>query len=335
MRVTFLRRPDHQRDYALVERDDGTAGRRYGGPAGPRLPYDIVLLVVERELRIRDGLWGGIAAGLALDRGPGLRAEQLADLVSSAAALDHLTPAMIGRLAKARLSVLPDAAADPVAIAMAARALQVEAARWARLRVGEELCYEWPARLCFRPPDREHERMDARPDEVISRGPVTLRRWRPDDLEAVLAAVTDSAGHLSPWLSWAAGYRRESAQEFLTRAALNWADGTAYDYAITTGGALAGGIGLMARIGPGGLEIGYWVHQAYARRGLATAATAALVEQAFRLPGVDRVEIVHDELNVASGGVPRKLGFTEVERRPMDVRAPAGTGVGVIWRLVR
>ena len=149
-------------------------------------------------------------------------------------------------------------------------------------------------------------------------GAVALRRWRQDDLDAVVQAVTDSAGHLSPWLSWAAGYSRESAQEFLATAARDWADRTAYGYAITTGGALAGGIGLMARIGPGGLEIGYWVHQAYARRGLATAAAAALVEQAFRLPGVDRVEIVHDELNAASGGVPRKLGFTEVERRPMD-----------------
>jgi len=104
---------------------------------------------------------------------------------------------------------------------------------------------------------------------------------------------------------------------------------------IRTGGAFAGGIGLMARIGPGGLEIGYWVHRAFTRRGLATAASAALVEQAFRLPGVDRVEIVHDELNVASGGVPRKLGFTEVGRRPIEPRPAAGTGVGVVWRLAR
>ncbi len=71
------------------------------------------------------------------------------------------------------------------------------------------------------------------------------------------------------------------------------------------------------------------------RRGLTTAATAALVEQAFRLPGVERVEIVHDELNVASGGVPRKLGFTQVGRRPIDPPPLAGTGVGVVWRLVR
>jgi len=44
---------------------------------------------------------------------------------------------------------------------------------------------------------------------------------------------------------------------------------------------------------------------------------------------------VHAELNVASGGIPRKLGFTEVGRRVLDMPQPAGTGVGVVWRLVR
>ena len=177
--------------------------------------------------------------------------------------------------------------------------------------------------------------MSARPDEEIEHGQVLLRRYREDDLDAVLAAVTESVGHLSPWLPWAANYSRAAAEAFLDSSDQSWADGTVYNYAITTAGALAGGIGLMARIGPGGLEIGYWVHQAFTRRGLATAAAAALVEQAFRLPGVDRLEIVHDELNVASGGIPRKLGFTEVGRCVMDMSAPAGTGVGVIWRLLR
>ena len=59
------------------------------------------------------------------------------------------------------------------------------------------------------------------------------------------------------------------------------------------------------------------------------------MEQAFRLPGVDRVEIIHDELNVASGGVPRKLGFTEVGRQPLSAPTPGGSGVGVVWRLTR
>jgi hypothetical protein len=168
MRVTFPRLPDHQRAYALVERDDGVVYRLYGGTAGPRLPHDIMHFVVERELRIRDGIWGGIAAGVVFDsmrhvsgrRPPhadersrqllrgfldhGLRAELLTDLVSSAAALDTLTADRIRRLADAKLSVLPETDVDPVIVAVAARALQVEAARWARLRIGEELCYEWP-----------------------------------------------------------------------------------------------------------------------------------------------------------------------------------------------
>ena len=173
------------------------------------------------------------------------------------------------------------------------------------------------------------------PDEVIEIGAATLRRYREDDLDDLVRAVTESEDHLRPWLPWVAGHSREHEAEFLAQSVRDWESGTAYNYAIRAGAAFAGGIGLMARIGPGGLEIGYWVHRAYTRRGLATAASAALVEQAFRLPGVYRVEIVHDELNVASGGVPRKLGFTKVGRRPLDLPPPEGTGVGVVWRLTR
>ena len=174
-----------------------------------------------------------------------------------------------------------------------------------------------------------------RPDEIIDRGRVRLRRHREDDLDAMYQAVTDSLDHLRPWMPWAADYSRQAAADFLAASARSWADGSEYSYAIVSDGTLAGGAGLMARIGPGGLEIGYWVRQGYTRRGLATAASAALVEQAFRLPGVERVEIVVDELNVASAGVPRKLGFTEVGRRPIDPRPAEGTGVGVVWRLTR
>ena len=174
-----------------------------------------------------------------------------------------------------------------------------------------------------------------RPNELIEHAPVTLRRFRADDRDALFHAVTESLDHLRPWMPWAADYSLASAEEYLARSIKDWDEGTEYNYAITTAGVLVGIIGLMARIGPGGLEIGYWVHRAYTGRGLATAASAALVEQAFRLPGVDRVEIVHDELNIASAGVPRKLGFTEVGRRPLDPPPPAGTGTGVVWRLTR
>jgi len=166
MRVTFPRLPDHERAYALVERDDGAVYRLYGGQAGPRLPHDITHFVVERELRIGDGIWGGIAAGIVFDtmqhvsgrrppharegskelRQRGLRAEVLANFVECVAGLDHPSDIQIRTLAAAKLTVLPEADADlePTAVAAAAQALQVEAARWARLRVGEELTYDWP-----------------------------------------------------------------------------------------------------------------------------------------------------------------------------------------------
>jgi hypothetical protein len=145
MRVTFPRLPDHERAWALVERDDGVVYRLYSGTAGPRLPHDIMHLVVERELRISDGIWAGIAAG-ALGGPPDPRAEILTDLVSGAAALDTLTLEKIRKLTADKLAALPGTEVDPVVVAVAARALQVEAARWARLRVGEELSYDWPGK---------------------------------------------------------------------------------------------------------------------------------------------------------------------------------------------
>jgi hypothetical protein len=165
MRVTFPRLSDCQYAYALVERDDGVRYRLYGGTAGPQLPHDVRHLIAERELGIADGVWAGIAAGVVLASmqhvsgrrpphaaevsqqlirkfaGPWLRAELLANLVESVAALDRPTSAQIRRLAKTKL---PDTEVDPAAIGAAATALQVEAARWARLRIGEELCYDWP-----------------------------------------------------------------------------------------------------------------------------------------------------------------------------------------------
>lgn len=174
-----------------------------------------------------------------------------------------------------------------------------------------------------------------RPRELIDAGPAMLRRWRPDDLEAACDAVLASLEHLRPWMVWVADFSRGSQAEFLAGAERDWESGVAYNYAMIVDGAIAGSSGLMTRIGPGGLEIGYWVHRSYTRRGLATAAAAALTGQAFALPGIERVQIVHDLLNVASGGVPRKLGFREIGQRPLDHRPPGGTGVGVVWELTR
>jgi len=180
MRVTFPRLADHQRGYAVVERDDGVVYRMDGFTVmGPDLPHDVRHLIVERELRVSDGIFGAIAAGTVwtsmhhlrgrrpphsadrsqqlkrAQRNKVMRAELLANLVEAIAVLRDPSPDEITRVARMKLSVVPvvEPGADPAdvialpppeALAAAARALQVEAARWARLRVGEELVYEWP-----------------------------------------------------------------------------------------------------------------------------------------------------------------------------------------------
>jgi hypothetical protein len=179
MRITFRRFPDHCRAFSLIERDNGVVYRMQEFTrTGTRLPHDLQHLVVERELGIADGIWGGIAAGMVYtsmehvrgrrpphsarrsdelkraQRQRIMRAELFANLVEAIAMLDDPSPDEIGRLTRAKLSVVPVVApgADPASVvalpspailAAAARALQVEAARWARLRVGEELVYQW------------------------------------------------------------------------------------------------------------------------------------------------------------------------------------------------
>jgi hypothetical protein len=197
MRVTFPRLADRQKAYSVIERDDGVVYSMAGfSTMGPELPHDIRHLIVERELRISDGIWGTIAAGTvyksmhhmtgrqsprwaersARRGGTGrvnekaqqqriMCAELLANVVEAIAALDNPSADEIRRLTRRTLSAVPlvEPGTDPIdvvgspppeALAAAASALQVEAARWARLRVGEQLVYEWPPPKQPKPPAR-------------------------------------------------------------------------------------------------------------------------------------------------------------------------------------
>ena len=71
------------------------------------------------------------------------------------------------------------------------------------------------------------------------------------------------------------------------------------------------------------------------RRGLATEVARRLCERAFADPAIDRVEIHHDRANVASGGVPAKLGFEHVGDARRAPQAPGEEGVERVWRLSR
>ncbi len=176
-----------------------------------------------------------------------------------------------------------------------------------------------------------------RPPEHLSHAAVTLRRWRADDAELSFRLVSESLEHLRPWMPWATNdYALDDARYYLKRCEAEWAEGTAFQYLVLANGAPAGSAGLMARIGPGAMEIGYWVHPAYTGQGVATTASAALTEAAFALPGIDRVEIHHDVLNLASERVPAKLGFEHVRTcQSRFVPAPGESGTAKVWRITR
>ena len=171
------------------------------------------------------------------------------------------------------------------------------------------------------------------PPEMVSAGELVLKRWEPTWAEEAARAIQESLPDLQPFMPWAHDdYDVEAARSYVELSTSNWADGTAFNYAIFTAvGELVGSSGLMTRMGPETLEIGYWVHSAHTGRGYATGAVTALTLVALALPGIDRVAIRHDVANVASGAVAAKAGFTEVERVRREPEAPGETGVDVIW----
>ena len=61
--------------------------------------------------------------------------------------------------------------------------------------------------------------------------------------------------------------------------------------------------------------------------------STGLTDAAFAHPGIDTVEIHHDEANAASAGVPKKLGFTLARKALREPTAPAETGVEWQWTM--
>lgn len=176
--------------------------------------------------------------------------------------------------------------------------------------------------------------MPSRPPERIDIDGCLLRPPTEADAEALSAVVTANLGHLSPWMPWATPEKATVEEEiaYAKRAAEAWEAGTEFAYLLVTAdGRIAGGCGLHRRIGPGGIEIGYWLAAEATGRGLATAAAGALTKAALALPDVDRVEIHCDEQNLPSAAVPRRLGYRYDRTIDVTPEAPAETGRRMVW----
>jgi RimJ/RimL family protein N-acetyltransferase len=144
---------------------------------------------------------------------------------------------------------------------------------------------------------------------------LVIRCYEPRDAEPLKAAIDSSLEHLRAWMPWAEHEPQtlEQKLELVRRFRADFDTGESFTYGIFSSdeSEVLGGSGLMPRVGPGGLEIGYWIRASAIRRGIATAAVAAQTRVGLEVCGADRIEIRIDPTNAASIGVPLKLGFAE------------------------
>lgn len=136
-----------------------------------------------------------------------------------------------------------------------------------------------------------------------------LRRWRPEDLEALAAwnanpRLMEHMGKLA--------FTREETEEAFARFQAHW---ESYGFGVWAAedrgsGALIGRVGISYhRSWPDDPEIGWLIDVPWQGKGLATEAGGACVEYAFGELGFVRVVSICTAENVASRRVMQKLGF--------------------------
>ncbi|OZD07347.1 GNAT family N-acetyltransferase [Rhodococcus sp. 06-235-1A] len=174
----------------------------------------------------------------------------------------------------------------------------------------------------------------APPDRIVT-DRLVIRRESADDAAVVADAIDRNRTRLLPWMSWATGEAAEVSTQVarIAGASEQWDAGDMFDYSIfdLVDGSFMGKIGLHRRIGPHGIELGYWLDAEAEGRGVMTEATTALMKVALELDEIDRVEIHCDEANLRSQAVPRRVGFAldRIENRP--IAAASETGRHMVW----
>lgn len=149
----------------------------------------------------------------------------------------------------------------------------------------------------------------------ISTARLSIQLRREGDGRRINAAIASSYETLSPWMPWAKTL--PSIEESEVRCRKNIAEFhsktnfvfTIYDPKEIE---VLGSIGLH---GPNwnipSFQIGYWIHQKHAGKGMASEAVNALSRYAFKHLKAKRVEIRCDLRNKASVAVMNRLGFSQ------------------------
>jgi ribosomal-protein-serine acetyltransferase len=139
-----------------------------------------------------------------------------------------------------------------------------------------------------------------------------LRALEPWQAAEFAAHVDEARPHLAPWLPWANSITDEAgARAFLQRYADRQAAGAGRIYGIWLGTRLVGGALFRVFDAESGVcEVGVWLAPDVQGRGLVTRAAGHLIQWAFDVRGVTRVEWHCVPQNTRSIAVARRLGMS-------------------------
>lgn len=139
-----------------------------------------------------------------------------------------------------------------------------------------------------------------------------LRLLEESDAEELYAVISANREYLSRWMPWAPNQTLDGSLAFIRASRKQLADNQGFQTVIIRQGRIAGVLGFH-RIDWENLSttIGYWIAEAAQGHGTVTRAVAALVEHAFRVWDLNRIEIRAAVENERSRAIPRRLGFVE------------------------
>jgi len=168
---------------------------------------------------------------------------------------------------------------------------------------------------------------------------ITLRPFNREDLPALYAATQESLKMLCAWMTWCTpAYSIDDCCAFLSQTSVEWENDKSYNFAIINAhdDALIGSIALnQIHRTHNSANVGYWVRQSQARRGLASRALRLVTRFGFEELRLDRLEIVVPQGNVASQRVAQKVGakFEGILRRKLVLNGESHDAI--IYALVR
>lgn len=141
---------------------------------------------------------------------------------------------------------------------------------------------------------------------------VYLRLLDETDARELHGLIEANRTYLARWLPWAASQAFDDTLGFIHRTRSQLTDNDGFQVAVVLGEDIIGVIGYhTVDWGNRSTRIGYWLDEGHQGRGTMTAAVRLLIDHAFSIWRLNRVEIRVAAENRRSRAIPERLGFRQ------------------------